>query len=510
MFEQNMWYTEAVDCGDGNYVIAHDEVTKEEYKKYLYSLEENGFEKIVDNGNGLAGVVFTGTYRKGKWALTVIYVERQKKMYVSACYDQPISERLFYKDEYTAENKPDAKTKLYMCELWWFGNSFVIQLKNGHFIISDGGQTHDSAYLIDFLESFVPENEKPVVEAWLISHAHGDHCGVFRGMIENGALLDRIFVEGIYYSVIGEEFYEKDEPPRIDVAYMKWASKRLRAADGSVTKFYRPHTGERYYFSDITVDVVHTQEQLPRNAAIGDNNFTSTWFMLTIEGQKCLFTGDGDRSCMRTLMATYDQEYLDVDVMTLMHHGFDTRDEFTDYCKVKTVLLTVRDSLPVGSANENTYLKEHIEESFAWGDGTKVLTFPYTVGSYETLPKRKWIYHDESTRIEQINIHRYGGGHEKKEIRTLRMEDNGLKKQAELLLQSIYSHLKLPFTEDGQMIELKIDTTIDNDTGYRIRMEDPTGWVLRAINEEKLEQAIEVFVEDAVWSDKGFTAKQKK
>lgn len=492
--------------GDGNYTIIFEGTTKKDYDAYLTTLTEMGYEKFADNGEGLAGVVFQATYTKDKWAVTVIHVKKQKKTYLSICYDQPLSERLIYKKEYASGIKPDACTKLHMMELWWFGNSFVIQLKNGHFIISDGGWYFETAYLVDYLEALVPKGEKPVVEAWLVSHAHVDHCGVFREL--GGEFAERIYVEGIYYSVVSDELYKKDQGTRVDTAFMKLAATRLRNVDGKPTKFYRPHTGQRLYFSDITVDVLHTHEELWHNDATGDINDTSTWFMLNIEGQKCLLTGDGEKGSMKTIMATYDRAYLDVDVMTLMHHGFNTNDEFTDYCKVKTLLLTVRDKLPVCRANENNYLKENVEEYFAWGDGTKVLTFPYTIGNYETLPNNKWKYHDPSTRREQPNLNRYFTPHKKKEIRALRINDNGMTNAGATLLDRVQEHFLLPITEDGMMIELKIDHTLEEQGGYRIRLEDPTGWVIRGINEETLSEAIKQFVEDAQWSDKGFVAKE--
>ena len=39
-----------------------------------------------------------------------------------------------------------------------------------------------------------------------------------------------------------------------------------------------------------------------------------------------------------------------------------------------------------------------------WGDGTKVLTFPYEVGSYESVAKRAWIYNKGMERPIQPNM----------------------------------------------------------------------------------------------------------
>lgn len=500
---------ETEDYGDGNYVTVFSGTTKETYDTYLTALEKAGFQKYADNGAGLAGAVYCATYVKNKWAVTVTYLARLQRTCIAICFDKPLSGRLLYKEEYVAGNSENVKTKLYMRELWCFGNSFVVQLKNGHFLISDGGQPADAVYLVEHLEALAPEGEKPVIEGWFISHGHMDHCGVFRGLLETSGLSDRICVEGIYVSIVGNRFYARDEYTRVDIAYVQRAAKNMKRSDGGCTEIYRPHTGERYYFSDISVDVVHTQEQMLWEEVTNDINDSSTIIMLNIEGQKCLILGDGENGCMKTMMATYDREYLKLDMMTLTHHGFNTLDEFTDYCTVKTLLVTIRGILPVRQANENDHLKESVEEYFSWGDGTKVLTFPYTPGSYESLPRTRWIYQIEAERPEQPNARRYWRAQRRKEVRTLRITDHGLSGHVEAFLGKIRQRVPMAITEDGMMVEFVIDPAMNPNQRYSIRMVDPTGWLLSAVDEEALYRAIDVFLDTAVWTDKGFTAQER-
>ena len=188
-----------------------------------------------------------------------------------------------------------------------------------------------------------------------------------------------------------------------------------------------------------------------------------------------------------------------------MHHGFNTMDEFTDYCKVKTLLMTVYNDTPVRQANENNYLRANVEEYFGWGEGTRVISFPYTVGSYETLPARQWIYHNPAERKEQINIRRYFKGAYKKEIRGIRITDNGLVKAGAYRYDRIYEHMPLPIAEDGVMMNLRIAADLTCEKGFLCYVEDPIGWVIAAPNEEKLYEAISFFVDEAAWTEKGFT-----
>lgn len=364
----------AADYGAGNYVLTVNHTTKEDYQTYLFTLEKNGFVKFVDNGQGLNNVVFSSIYVKESLVVTVTYVERKKKTFISACYDLPLSKHLFYDKSYVAHNREGAKTTLHMLKLQQFGNSFVIQLKNGHFIISDGGMACEIDYLFDYLDKLTVGNEKPVIEAWFISHGHFDHSGVLRKIAKNPHMAERIYVEGLYYNEPNDSVIALDPPVRSDIALMRVAAECLRNTKCESPKIYRPQTGQRYYFNDITIDIILGQEQLPFEEYSGDFNDSSTWCMVTIDGQKCLLGGDGDKGGMRFIVDTYDKEYMTVDFFTLLHHGHNTRDFFTDFCTVRTVLVTAKGELPAYRAQMNAHLKEVSKDWVTWEDGTKVFT----------------------------------------------------------------------------------------------------------------------------------------
>lgn len=396
-----------VHYGATDFVVTLEETDKKDYQAYLTVLEENGFVKYVDNGEGLDHAVFCATYTKDNLVVTVTYAKNIRKTYISAAFDLPLSEHLFYKNEYVADNKEGAKTKLHMMEMWQFGNGFVFQLKNGHFIISDGGLETDLPYVLDYLESLTPEGEKPVVEAWIFSHGHSDHGGIMTGVMRNRPQAQRLYVEGIYYSEPNDRVKTMDPGAYHVVSRILGASKIFRTTKGERPNVYRPQTGQRYYFNDITMDILFAQEQLPREEYDGDFNDSSTICMFNIEGQKLLFSGDAHRGGLGFVKDNYSQEYLNLTVFTLNHHGFNTWDDFTYYAKIQTTLFTVRGDTPVRRARENEHIKEMSQEWFNWGDGTKILTFPYEVGSYESLPNKEWIYNKGEIRATQPNIYVY-------------------------------------------------------------------------------------------------------
>lgn len=394
--------------GAGTYVTYVEDTTKEQYDDYLHLVEKSGFSKHSDNGEGLDYAVFCSTYIKDDVVLSVSYFEREQKTYISFYQDFPLSEHLVFQEFYLEGNTIGAKTRLHMLELRRLGNSFVFQLKNGHFLISDGGMTYDLEYLLDYLESLVPNGEKPIVEAWIISHGHGDHCGALNAFMDIPEHSGRIFVEGIYFNEPSQRVTNKCGGG-FQIGRMKQVIGLLKTTCGEQTPMYRPQTGQRYYFNDITMDILITQEQVPFETYTTDLNTSSTVCLFTIEGQKCFFSGDIHEEGLNFIRTNYSREYLDLDLFTLNHHGFNTSVLFADYIKVKTLLLTLQNQLPVRKIRQTKYFISKVEETLNWGDGTKILTFPYEIGSYETLPCNDWKYHQDVERVLQMNLYTFPG-----------------------------------------------------------------------------------------------------
>lgn len=384
--------SEAMDYGGGNYVTVIEDATWERYKDLLQKMEQDGFEKHSDNGEGLYNAVFCSTYTNEQMVYTVTYIKRLEKIYISMCYGLTLSEHLLYNKKYIADNKEDAQTRLHLPEMWTFGNSFIFELKNGHFIISDGGAECETPYLLDYLENLVDSGSKPIIEAWFISHAHIDHCGVLRAIAKNPLYADKIYVEGIYFNEPNAKVVSLDPATAKDIEFIKTAAQVLKTTEGKKPEIYRPQTGQRYYFNDITVDIILTQEQiLLENYYKGDFNDSSTWCMFNVEGQKCLLGGDGGTGAMNVIIGAYKQQDFELDMFATLHHCLNTTDCFTDYCRVKTAIFT-RASEPRTHVDANKHLKDVSEEWFTRADGPRVLTFPYTVGTSEVLPHFEWRY----------------------------------------------------------------------------------------------------------------------
>lgn len=167
---------------------------------------------------------------------------------------------------------------------------------------------------------------------------------------------------------------------------------------------YRPQLGQRYYFCDMAVDVTMTAEQYPIDTYYNDDfNDTSIWLMHQIEGQRFLYVGDSSHTGMRTVMNMFEQSYFDLDMFAVSHHGINVYDYFVEYCIADTLLYTVfrtksmyEDKSAHAHLAEHARMQELAKESISHGEGTAVLTFPYTVGSYEIMPSFDWRYNSKN------------------------------------------------------------------------------------------------------------------
>ena len=383
------------DVGSGNYLVDVEGTSMDDYNDYLKLLEMEGYKKHVDNGkNGLVESIYAVTYVKDEITVSVTQIPSIEKTYITAGKKQILSPNLFYDDSYVKDNVSGAKTKLYLLELTGQGNCLVVQLKNGHFIVSDSGQRLDVPYLLDFLEEHAPQGQKPVIEALFFTHPHGDHASIMDYMVVKPEEAQRIYVNGVYYNTPGKEAIDLDSTNRGTVQNIKVATSLLQTSTGKRAQLYRPQSGQKYYFNDVQIDIVMAQEQIFPEQYFTDLNESSTITMLHIDGQKVLFPGDSGAGLLRAVMRSYSEakEYFEMDVMVTYHHSFDTWSKFTDFCKADTLLIT-REKIFEGPINQ--YLVDSVKESYPYGEGTVELTFPYNLGEAKILPKFERIYTNE-------------------------------------------------------------------------------------------------------------------
>ena len=397
------------------------------YNGYGQTLIDNsGFVKVYDNSTDLESLakygVYTSVYAKEtdglKWVVTLTHAGNSKKeTYISVTTGRPVSEvlsphmvknnQISYSanDGYTAiekkvvtlrMNQGDTRNKVMNI------NGFIIQLPNGHFIINDGGTVNDCKALVDYLCS-ISEGKKPIIEAWTISHFHADHANVFLDFIKTPSYVDQIYVEAIYVNTPSGESVALESNVAPIIQNVRQAAQLLKATGNQSTKVYRYQTGQRFYFDGVTMDVVQAQEQIPVSAyenpfsgspqeEHGQFNTTSTGLLFTIDdgttsGKKVYIGGDQTWVNQDWMMAAYDASlFTDVNVFTILHHGLNTMENFTEwstnnYNHKFDVVLYPRNEVPGGhvfykySSTLGTASKNGINSCYSYANGPVLLTF---------------------------------------------------------------------------------------------------------------------------------------
>lgn len=111
--------------------------------------------------------------------------------------------------------------------------------------------------------------------------------------------------------------------------------------------------------------------------------------MYYIDGQKFMLNGDTERNNVNGAAAMYDQEYFDVDIMAVFHHGHNIHAGTETYFNAEVLSypswgVYVQRWGPL-AIHANNIMMNAAEEAVSYLDGSVKYTFPYEVGTYEIL-----------------------------------------------------------------------------------------------------------------------------
>ncbi|MBQ9544111.1 MAG: MBL fold metallo-hydrolase, partial [Clostridia bacterium] len=277
-----------------------------------------------------------------------------------------------------------------------FGMSYVVQTDDGSTVVVDGGFNKDDAeYLFEYLKK-VTGREKPVVDAWFITHNHADHTYCFMSMADNHAA--DIEVKKVVFCFLSDEFYKNCQEATV--------AERHRFADcieklGS--QIIEPVPGDVFNFGSARIEILYTARQLPvvDGGRGNELNDTSLVFRLYAEGQSVLFLGDVQKAADDVMIALYGKS-LKSDVVQLAHHGeFSSTAEFYSYVDPDIVLWPMDmkgidgrlySMITSSDANRTLLCDLHVKDVFIAGFGTvrfelpiKPCVAPFWTGDVDSL-----------------------------------------------------------------------------------------------------------------------------
>ena len=307
------------------------EATPELYSAYLSKLEQSGFEKYTDHTmqeckfatylseTHMINVGFYNYYNEVRVIIEPADAPKpalkSENDYVKVTDSQITMLGLEYqkKDGGYASN----------------GLSVLIRLEDGRFIVVDGG--FNRAACANKLVATIKEQsstytDTPVIAAWIVTHAHGDHNGMLNGQI---AKFEGIEIESFMLNFMAES----ERARAMETFPDNWSENEggnfantYAIADQLGSTVYKIHVGQVFYMADLQMEVLYTLESFgpePCNAL----NTTSTVIKMTFTNNgnetTYLCTGDATGNGMQISANMYG-DFMQCDIVQTCHHGYST------------------------------------------------------------------------------------------------------------------------------------------------------------------------------------------
>lgn len=185
--------------------------------------------------------------------------------------------------------------------------SYILTDSLGNVVVIDGGQAFNKEYLLTTLQE-ITGKQKPVIQAWFLTHAHSDHIEVFVQAVEE----DCVCIENLYYHFPSEAFIEKYE--NSELYTIKAFHKALPRFKG---RAHALNACERIKIGKMDFEILQVFDETEINNAI---NNSSMIFRLTFNGKTVLFLGDAGIEAGERLLKKYGTK-LKSDICQMAHHG---------------------------------------------------------------------------------------------------------------------------------------------------------------------------------------------
>ena len=304
-----------VDTGDSCRMVNYGITSKTNYNAYCAELAASGFTLYAENQ--IDGNIYR-TYTNSAYVVTTLFTEYNN---TAKAFIEPLGKTSLpnkaEENTYTPINgcettitqlgqyHPDDYDETYN------GMCYIIRLADGSFIIVDGGvNTAKEKYedrIYNVLKKQAPDPNNIVVAAWIFSHAHGDHVGIFENFCKSYS--SEVSVERFIYNIPGDEQgtapYSNKVRNYVDTYYPNALKTKA-------------HPGQVFYIRNAVIEMLYTLDVFEK--LLSDFNNSSLVFTLETEGKKMMFLGDyaemGD-----TLLSLYSAETLKSDIVQVAHHG---------------------------------------------------------------------------------------------------------------------------------------------------------------------------------------------
>jgi len=336
-----------VDVADDSleYLYLGDNVNAAAFESYCALLENAGYRQTEENEiedslfatyvNEKVGISLYVAYNAFKHAAGSEYENADPALRIvsSPINATTVPATSLLSDSYTAaQKKNDSAITAVELPASSSGTGYIITLEDGRFVMIDSGNPLTGSEMPNLWNALTDLHQKntglavsisnPVkIAAWILTHSHADHYGVFTHLLQSyGAtgLLEIEYVLGSFPS--NSQLYNTTGSDNSMNSKME-AYQRLCAKPFT---FVRVHTGQRLYFANMEIETLFTHEDLnPHNIVTLNDSSSIMRLTLRVTGGEdvtFLSTGDAFRYSGKWCSAMYG-ETLQSDMVTVGHHG---------------------------------------------------------------------------------------------------------------------------------------------------------------------------------------------
>lgn len=301
--------TTVFNAGSEFYEIRVEEADSKDFASYTKALKEKGY--TVHSAKKIGNAEYA-VYKNDKHALYVNQFDSAMRIVYS-----DIKTAFLPETEQSAFEKV-CDTKGYMVGVTGGadenGMCFVYLLADGTFLIYDGGlDTPDADHLYEILHRVAGQHgiNEVVISNWMLTHAHGDHCGCWEPFFRQYA--DKVKIERVMFNTshsdLGNAISDSQEESAMN-------SVKTYSPD---TELVRLHSGQDFWLADMKVEVLYTIEDL-EPGSFEDYNDASTITRLTINDETILMTGDAAFGAWGLMCKAYGNA-MKSDYLQVPHHG---------------------------------------------------------------------------------------------------------------------------------------------------------------------------------------------
>lgn len=303
------------DLGDGQVLFTFDYERREEFCCPLSSLGWRAVKRFsVGSTDGTfyfrsdGRTMYVYTNAKARLGRCVVGAELP---FVDAAGEQIYDDTLLHQFATKAEDEP-----------YPGGMTYLIRLRDGRFIIIDGGFEVTPDELIRTMRTLHPRAgcDAPYeVAAWIFTHPHDDHVQLFFRLSEDNEKLEMLHISRIIFnSACDAIFIQRCESSLGD-------SQKLRALTASLcekgTLFFKPHTGMSFDIGELHFRVFFTQNEWTASDMIYLNDASTVFAVSRDGGRSIMMLGDIMEFAGARIMNMYAPEELRADAVQVAHHA---------------------------------------------------------------------------------------------------------------------------------------------------------------------------------------------